>query len=169
MDDFENNGRFDVVYRASMLGMRRMHYFTTTAMERSPIKAAKAGLGDQLGGLNIIQTDYNNDGCMDILVLRGAWEFGQRKSLLRNNCDGTFTDVTVAAVSDEPTDSQTAVWVDINNDGLLDLFVGNEDAARPAVPQQRRRHVRGYLPLRRTSTACMFTKGVAAADYDNDG
>ena len=31
---------------------------------------------------------------MDILVLRGGWEFPMRKSLLRNNCNGTFTDVT---------------------------------------------------------------------------
>ena len=49
---------------------------------------------DQTGGLNILQTDYNNDGCKDILVLRGGWEYPRRKSLLRNNCDGTFTDVT---------------------------------------------------------------------------
>ena len=50
-----------------------------------------------LGGLNMVQADYNNDGCMDILVLRGGWEFPQRKTLLRNNCSGTFTDVTEAA------------------------------------------------------------------------
>ena len=48
-------------------------------------------------GLNILQTDYNNDGHLDILVLRGAWETPQRKSLLRNNGDGTFTDVTAAS------------------------------------------------------------------------
>jgi PPIC-type PPIASE domain len=41
----------------------------------------------QVGGLSSIQADYNNDGCTDILVLRGGWEFAQRKSLLRNNCD----------------------------------------------------------------------------------
>ena len=66
--------------------------------------------------------DYNNDGCMDILVLRGAWEFPERKSLLRNNCDGTFTDVTQEAGLAKPaTRTQTAVWADINNDGSLSL------------------------------------------------
>src|ERR1700758_5317890 len=52
-------------------------------------RTAQAGLSDQLGGLNIVAGDYNNDGCIDLLVLRGGWEFGMRKSLLRNNCNGT--------------------------------------------------------------------------------
>ena len=46
--------------------------------------------------------------------------------LLRNNCDGTFTDVTARAGVLNNHPSQTAVWADFNNDGLLDLFVGNE-------------------------------------------
>ena len=48
--------------------------------------------------------------------------------MLRNNCDGTFTDVTRESGLAEPaTRTQTAVWADIDNDGLLDLFVGNEN------------------------------------------
>jgi hypothetical protein len=119
--------------------------------------------------LNLIQTDYNNDGCLDILVLRGAWEFPQRKSLLRNNCDGTFTDVTAASGLAEPaTDTQTAVWADIDNDGYLDLFIGNENK-----PSQLFRN-RGNGTFEDISHAAgidriAFTKGVVAADYDNDG
>lgn len=80
-------------------------------------RAAKAGLLHQLGGLNMIQADYNNDGCTDFLVLRGAWEFPVRKSLMRNDCDGTFTDVTREAGLAEPaTPTQPAVWADIDND-----------------------------------------------------
>ena len=54
----------------------------------------------------------------------------QRKSLLRNNGDGTFTDVTVASglASAGRRGTQTAVWTDIDNDGFLDLFVGNENS-----------------------------------------
>ncbi|MGA8036283.1 MAG: FG-GAP-like repeat-containing protein, partial [Candidatus Acidiferrales bacterium] len=127
VDDFDNDGLLDIV-SSSMDMCQGLHFFHNNGDGTFTDRARQAQLSDQLGGLNIIQADYNNDGCMDILVLRGGWEVPQRKSLLKNNCDGTFTDVTKAAGLAEPaTSTQTAVWTDINNDGLLDLFVGSEN------------------------------------------
>jgi hypothetical protein len=57
----------------------------------------RAGLLGQLGGLNLVQTDYDNDGWTDIFVMRGGWETAIRNSLLRNNGDLTFTDVAERA------------------------------------------------------------------------
>jgi tetratricopeptide (TPR) repeat protein len=168
VDDFERNGLFDVVTSDSNL-CGPMHYFHNNGDGTFTDRTAQAGLSDQLGGLNMIQADYNNDGCLDILVLRGAWEFPQRKSLLRNNCDGTFTDVTAAAGLAEPaTDTQTAVWADIDNDGYLDLFVGNENKPSQLF------HNRGDGTFEDISHAAgidhiAFTKAVVAEDYDNDG
>ena len=125
VDDFENNGRLDVV-TSSFGSCGRLHYFHNNGDGTFTEQGEKVGFTNQLGGLNVLQTDYNNNGCLDILVLRGGWEVPQRESILRNNCDGTFTDVTVAAGLYKPTSTQAAVWTDINNDGLLDLFVGNE-------------------------------------------
>lgn len=179
VDDFENNGRLDVVtssnkgnfdvVTSSFDSCGPMHFFHNNGDGTFTDQAEKAGLADQFGGLNIIQADYNNDGCMDILVLRGAWEIAQRKSLLRNNCDGTFTDVTAASGLAIPaTSTQAAVWVDINNDGLLDLFVANEDAPAQLFLNK------GDGTFEDISASAgvdriMFSKGVAAADYDNDG
>ena len=126
VDDFERNGLFDIV--TSDFGQcAPMHYFHNNGDGTFADRTTQAGLADQLGGLNLIQTDYNNDGCLDIFVLRGAWEFPQRSSLLRNNCDGTFTDVTAASGLNLPMQTQTGVWADIDNDGYLDLFIGNEN------------------------------------------
>ncbi len=106
---------------------------------------------------------------MDILVLRGAWELPMRKSLLRNNCDGTFTDVTgEAGLANPATSTQTAAWADFDNDGNIDLFVGNENA-----PSQLYHNngdgtftdVAHHAGVDRVK----FTKGVVAGDYDNDG
>lgn len=169
VDDFENNGLLDVV-TSGFDSCGPMHYFHNNGDGTFTDNTEKAGLSDQVGGLNIIQTDYNNDGCIDILVLRGGWEFPQRKSLLRNNCDGTFTDVTMASGLAEPTSSQTAVWVDINNDGLLDLFVGNEHGfAQLFLNKGNGKFEDISMKAGVSGYGDAFTKGVAAADYDNDG
>ncbi len=168
VDDFENNGLLDVV-TSSMNMCEHMHYFHNNGDGTFTDRSEQAGLMDQLGGLNILQADYNNDGCMDILVLRGGWEIPMRKSLLRNNCNGTFTDVTRQAGLAEPaTATQTAAWADINNDGLLDLFVGSENAA----PQLFLNNGNGtFKDITHAAGVdrVAFTKAVAAADYDNDG
>ena len=81
-------------------------------------------------------------------MLRGGWELPQRKSLLRNNCDGTFTDVTAASGLAEPaTSTQTAAWADINNDGLLDLSWATRIAPRSCSCNKARGDVRGHLAL----------------------
>jgi hypothetical protein len=168
VDDFENNGLLDVV-TSSMNMCEHMRYFHNNGDGTFTDRSEQAGLMDQLGGLNIMQADYNNDGCMDILVVRGGWEIPMRKSLLRNNCNGTFTDVTREAGLSEPaTATQTAAWADVNNDGFLDLFVGSENGP----PQLFLNNGDGTFKDI-THSAGMdrvaFTKAVAAADYDNDG
>jgi tetratricopeptide (TPR) repeat protein len=167
VDDFERNGLYDIV--TSDFGeCAPMHFFHNNGNGTFSDHTAQAGLSEQLGGLNLIQTDYNNDGCLDILVLRGAWEFPQRMSLLRNNCDGTFTDVTMQSGLGEPMQTQTGVWADIDNDGFLDLFVGNEMG-----PSHLFRN-KGDGTFEDISHAAgidriAYTKGVVAGDYDNDG
>jgi tetratricopeptide (TPR) repeat protein len=168
VDDFAGTGRFDVV-TSNFDSCGPLHYFRNDGEGTFTERTSAAGLDGQLGGLNLVQTDYNNDGCKDIFVLRGGWELPQRNSLLRNNCDGTFTDVTAASGLAEPaTSSQTAAWADINNDGLLDLFVGNEDRA---VQLFLNKGGRDFEEISRSAgfDRVGFTKGVSAGDYDNDG
>jgi tetratricopeptide (TPR) repeat protein len=168
VDDFDNDGRLDVA-TSSIDSCEGMHFFRRNADGTFTEQAAKAGLGTQLGGLNIVPGDYDNDGNLDILVLRGGWEMPQRKSLLRNNGDGTFTDVTTSSgLASTLTGTQTAVWTDIDNDGRLDLFVGNESS-----PAQLFRN-KGDGTFTDIAAAAGvdrsgFNKGVTAADYDNDG
>jgi cytochrome oxidase Cu insertion factor (SCO1/SenC/PrrC family)/tetratricopeptide (TPR) repeat protein len=167
-DDFDGDGLLDVV-TSSMDMCEPLHFFHNNGNGTFSDRTAQAGLSNQLGGLNIVHADYNNDGCVDLLVLRGGWEAAQRKSLLRNNCNGTFTDVTESSgLGQSITSTQTAVFADIDNDGFLDLFIGNENS-----PSQLFRN-RGDGTFEDISHAAgvdktAFSKGVTAADYDNDG
>lgn len=75
--------------------------------------------------------DYNNDGYLDIFLMRGGWfdiYLKHPNSLLRNNGNGTFTDVTKEAglLTFYPT--HTSSWADYNLDGYVDLFVAAEHA-----------------------------------------
>jgi tetratricopeptide (TPR) repeat protein len=168
IDDFDNDGLLDIV-TSNVNDCEPMALYHNNGDGTFKDRAAQAGLTSQTGGLNIIQTDYNNDGCKDILVLRGGWEYARRKSLLRNNCDGTFTDVTKQSGLEDPvTSTQTAVWADIDNDGNLDLFIGNENAPAQLFLNKGDGTFVDIAQQAGVATPG-FAKGVVAADYDNDG
>ncbi len=83
----------------------------------------KAGLQGAGYGMGVAVGDYDNDGFEDLYVTA----YGGNK-LYRNNGDGTFTDVTASSGTGGPTTpgktwSTSAAWVDLDNDGLLDLVV----------------------------------------------
>src|SRR5581483_3784627 len=85
------------------------------------------------------------------LLLRGAWESPRRLSLLRNNGNGTFTDVTIAGGLGEPIASEAAAWADYDNDGWLDLFICGEfmspGATAPSEKPDPRNRCRLYHNL----------------------
>jgi hypothetical protein len=92
----------------------------TDVTEQAGLKGTGFDVGVAIG-------DYDNDGHPDIFV---AGVHGN--TLYHNNGDGTFSDVTKKAGLGKWNDPEygplwavAAVWVDVNNDGLLDLFVVN--------------------------------------------
>lgn len=78
---------------------------------------------------NASWADYDHDGCLDFYVTKNYSFFDYldttfTSQLYRNNCDGTFTDVTAeSGVQLIPRTELQPVWVDVNNDGWEDLFI----------------------------------------------
>jgi hypothetical protein len=156
-------------------------------------KAGLAGTGYDTG---VAVGDYDNDGYEDLFVA-GV----HRNTLYHNNGDGTFTDVTVKAGLAQldreygPLWSEGAAWLDVNKDGLLDLFVVNylrwdvnkePDCRYEGRPEYC--HPKFYKELpnqlflnkgngtfedisQRSGIRSHLGKGMAAgvADYDDDG
>jgi hypothetical protein len=175
MDDFDNDRLLDLMI--SSMGLRdQLRFFRNNGDGTFKERTAEAGLIGEVGGLNMVQADYNNDGHIDVFVLRGAWYEKQGhhpNSLLRNNGNGTFDDVTEQAglLSFHPT--QTATWFDFNNDGSIDLFIGNE-----TVPGDTNRCELFRNNGDGTFTECAapfgidalgLIKSVHSGDFNNDG
>ncbi|MCY2989504.1 MAG: CRTAC1 family protein [Planctomycetota bacterium] len=81
----------------------------------------EAGVASNAYGLGVTIGDFDNDGWQDIYLNN----FGPNL-LYRNNGDGTFTDVTLqAGVARGNMVGAGACFLDIDGDGLLDLYVGN--------------------------------------------
>ena len=174
VDDFDNDGYLDIV--ASSWGLDdQLRYFRNQGDGTFAERTEQAGLTGQVGGLNICQADYDNDGNRDILVLRGAWlaDLGHHPNSLLRNSGGTFADATEAAglLAFHPTHS--AAWSDYDNDGDLDLYVGNESDAWERHPCQLYQNqgdgtfanVAPELSIDNIG----FVKGVTWGDYDDDG
>ncbi len=180
-EDFDGDGLLDIV--TSTYDPRGpLTYYRNAGNGTFVDESDASGLASQLGGLNCIAADYDNDSDADILVLRGAWledEGRIRNSLLRNNGDGTFSDVTNRAGLDQPVSpTQAAVWGDFDNDGWLDLYIGNESRVELGDTEgdhpSQLFHNQGDGTFRDIAPSAGVTndrycKGVAAGDFDNDG
>jgi tetratricopeptide (TPR) repeat protein len=181
-DDFNNDGLLDIVVSTenpSEGGSILINKGDGTFVDRS----AGSGLDRQTGALNMKHVDYDNDGNLDVLFLRGAWEKSQRLSLMRNKGDGTFEDVTIAAGLDRPIATASAGWADYDNDGFVDLYLAGETKASDNpnklydivdLPNSSRLyHNNGDGTFTDVAESAgvknnHFGKGVAWGDYDGD-
>ena len=127
--DFDNDGWDDFITTGPRLYRNEGDGTFADVTDASGIAAIGAN-GNGVWG------DYDNDGCLDLFIFAESMTASDR--LVHNECDGTFTDATAASgIVDEQSyetcgdaanirsPSPAAAWVDIDADGLLDLYVAN--------------------------------------------
>jgi ASPIC and UnbV/FG-GAP-like repeat len=170
MEDFDNDGLLDLAI-TSYGPDEPMAYYKNQGDGTFADRTQEAGLTKQLGGKYLVQTDYNNDGRMDLFISRGAWfPYPMPQSLLRNDGNGTFRDVTKEAGLSAGVNSTSSRWADFDNDGSLDVFIVCE------LQSNRLYHNRGdgtfedvTAPAGLEQDPRSFCKGADWIDFDNDG
>lgn len=175
VEDFDGDDRLDVM--TSSWGMRDpLRFFHQDPDGRFTDRSEAAGLRGELGGLNLVHADFDNDGDRDAVVLRGAWKNAQGRhpnSLLVNDGHGHFTDRTRQAGLLDFYPTQTAAWADFDRDGWLDLFVGNESSVSLRAPSRLLRNNGDGTLTDVAANAGLeveaFVKGAVWGDVDNDG
>ena len=107
---------------------------------------------------------------MDLFISRGAWFLlPMPQTLLRNDGDGTFTDVTRQAGLLGADHFYPSRWADYDNDGWLDVFILGEKQSNRLYHNRRNgtfEEVAARAGLRQDPA--LYCKGADWIDYDND-
>ena len=150
-EDFDNDGDMDL-YVANDFGRNNLYRNDVNQSGERRFKdvAAELGVEDISAGMSVSWGDYNNDGLMDVYVANMFSSAGNRiayqrrfrsgaadatlghyrrhargNTLFENRTDGAFRDVSVAAGATMGRWAWGSKFVDLNNDGLEDIYVTN--------------------------------------------
>ncbi len=165
--DFDNDGWDDLAIGGNLFRNKRDGTYENVTAK------ANISAGATIWG------DLDNDGLIDCFAANG-WS---NDKLYKNNGDGTFTDVTAKStiVNNYPT--MSPVWVDYDNDGLLDMFIANNRSAdaqgnETYYPPQLWHNQGGGVFKNVTQASHILDDdpapyydcyGATACDYNNDG
>ncbi|MBI2949736.1 MAG: VCBS repeat-containing protein [Verrucomicrobia bacterium] len=177
--DYDNDGDLDMFvthYDAKNFFYRNNGNGTFTKLFRadtSDLDAPSSVSGGATWG------DYDNDGDLDLFVMRGLSLALTDDALYRNNGDGTFTTMTpelVGPLVNDHQHGQSCAWADYDNDGWLDLFVTASGLAFSGEPGRNSLlyHNKGDGSFTRITTGSPindvnWSEGGIWGDYDNDG
>ena len=192
MVDINNDGYLDIYVSVSgppwtPAAKRGNLLFVNNGNGTFTESAAKYGIADTGFTTQSVFFDYNRDNCLDLFVLNAspkgfnrieapensggrAGTIGSYNTLYRNNCDGTFTDVSrEAGILGDAGFGLGVAIADLNQDGWPDIYVSNDIAPNDVVYMN---NGDGTFTNKR-STWFKHTSysgmGVDVADFNNDG
>jgi tetratricopeptide (TPR) repeat protein len=189
--DYDNDGQLDLLLTA----YGRNVLYHQDGGGRFSDRSAASGIGAPEGfWTGAAWGDYDRDGFLDLYVtgyvkyttqplanapgtidvenpagINPASFAGERKLLFHNNRDGTFTERAAAAGVDNPTGrGLAAAWVDLDEDGWLDLYVGNDVSDNVLY---HNRHDGRFADVTHAAHVADYrsSMGIAVGDWNGDG
>ena len=126
------------------------------------LTAMQGGIGDFPSGGNYASNwfDYDNDGDVDMYLAKcgqgGSGVGGNIDMLLKNNGDGTYTNVAAAANMANAEQTWSGACGDFNNDGWMDVVVGVNSGTN------------GYTNVKKNNGDGTFTSVTTGSGYDTN-
>ncbi len=170
--DFDNDGWLDLfvpaVGETGLQAAANILYQSDQQGDFKPISFGTKPLGDDFS-LAAAWGDFDNDGYLDLVVSQGGWDAPQHTLLYHNNRNGTFALLTNSVLSADLLNHEGCAWGDFNNDGWLDLCIGNFYGQNNSLFLNN-----GDGSFTKITNSIVTldggtTKTVTWADYDNDG
>lgn len=174
--DYDNDGDDDLLIGGTRLFRNDGGSFTETTQE--------SGLNGE-GCHGGIWGDWDGDGWLDLFLFSSSSDSARGERLYRNLGNGTFQEVGgEVGVLPDPFTTEAAIWVDLNRDGQLDLYIASYE--KPAgtaselgrgypdrvLVQNEQGHFRDWgaqLGLVPPSGKNYCGRSPVACDFDQDG
>ncbi len=161
--DYDNDGDLDL-YQTNSHNQPNGLFRNTGSGDFVRIAAGEL-TGDSASSTMSCWADVDQDGDLDAFVVNRD---GQPDALYRNKGAGEFERLRGRAPGTDAGHGRACVWVDVDDDGDVDLYVGNANERNYFY---RNDGSEGFSDVTEGDfvTAVAYTYGVSAADYDNDG
>ncbi|MFP4845799.1 FG-GAP-like repeat-containing protein [Winogradskyella sp. PE311] len=167
--DYDNDGDRDLFISSDTSnGNKLFRKNSGTILEDVTLSA---GLPlDNLFTYGVSWGDYDNDGCLDLYLSNRDANTTIINYLFKNNCDGTFSDVTTASgLVTTPALTLCAGFFDFNNDGWQDLYVSNDKSYPNFLYKNNGDGTFSDISDSSGTGIIVDAMSVSIDDYDSDG
>lgn len=156
--DSDNDGDLDLAVGNGILGTAEQNYLYVNNGDGTFTQQAQFGLGQTD---TLVWGDFDNDGDLDLAAGNGGFGYTGQNYLYVNNGNNTFTE----RVEFGSSDTASMAWGDYDNDGDLDMAVGNWDAHGCMLYTNNGNGTFTGQP----QFGSRDTNSIVWADFDNDG
>lgn len=167
--DYDNDGDKDL-FMASVNGRNRL-YRNEGNLEMVDVTSQAGLTSEQFLTYGAVFGDYDRDGWLDLYLGKRTGTPAENTSLLyRNQADGTFQEVALAAGAQDPAKIPfCSAFLDYNNDQWPDLYTANDRFTRNTLLLNNKNGTFTDVSSASGSGLAMNAMSVTVGDYNNDG